>query len=192
MHSTALNDWFSTRSTRLDEIEQAHQSLGGTGPGRRYATQQVNQAYAVLLSGQFQGFCRDLYTESVLALIQPVSPSSLQQTFNEEFSLHRKLDRGNPNPGNIGSDFNRLGLEFWSAVELMDSRNPQRKRSLEDLNNWRNAIAHQDFDKLALGGATILRLSQVRAWRSTCDVLASSFDRVMEKFLAQATGLIPW
>src|SRR5262249_19369869 len=31
--------------------------------GRRYATQQVNRAYAVLLASEFQGFCRDLYSE---------------------------------------------------------------------------------------------------------------------------------
>ena len=78
------------------------------------------------------------------------------------------------------------------AVELLDSRNPQRKGSLEELNIWRNAIAQQDFDKLALGGATVWRLSQVRAWRSTCDALSGSFDRVMEKFLTQTTGLVPW
>lgn len=53
------------RARALDEIEAAHASVGGTGPGRRYATQQSNQAYAMLLASQFQGFCRDLHTESV-------------------------------------------------------------------------------------------------------------------------------
>lgn len=192
MPSVALHDWLTSRLVRLNEIEQAHQGIGGTGPGRRHATLQVNQAYAVLLSAQFQGFCRDLYTESMLALIKPISQPALRQTLKEEFSLHRKLDRGNPNPGNIGSDFNRLGLEFWKAVELVDSRNSQRKRSLEELNTWRNAIAHQDFDSSALGGSTVLRLSQVRAWRSICDALAGSFDRAMETFLAQTTGNNPW
>ena len=29
----------------------------------------------------------------------------------------RKLDHGNPNAGNLGADFGRLGLPFWSAVD---------------------------------------------------------------------------
>ena len=65
MPSLSLQHWNAVRLPRLDEIERAHSSVGGTGPGRRYATQQINHAYAVLLSSQFQGFCRDLHTESV-------------------------------------------------------------------------------------------------------------------------------
>ena len=59
----------TSRRRALDEIEAAHASVGGTGPGRRYATQQINQAYAVLLASQFQGYCRDLHTESVAHLM---------------------------------------------------------------------------------------------------------------------------
>jgi len=53
----------------LDELESAQTSVGGTGPDRRYATQQINQAYAVLVASQFQGFCRDLHTECVARLM---------------------------------------------------------------------------------------------------------------------------
>ena len=49
MASTAYRRWITTSATALDEIEQAHAFIGGTGPGRRYATQQMNHAYAVLL-----------------------------------------------------------------------------------------------------------------------------------------------
>jgi hypothetical protein len=63
MPSLALQDWSARRAAALDEIEHAHRSVGGTGPGRRYLTQQINQAYAVLLSSEFQGFCRDLHME---------------------------------------------------------------------------------------------------------------------------------
>src|SRR5437870_3298320 len=65
MASLSLQHWLAARGTALDEIEDAHRHVGGSGPGRRYATQQINQAYAVLLASQFQGFCRDLHTECV-------------------------------------------------------------------------------------------------------------------------------
>jgi len=42
MPSQSLEFWLKVRSRALDEIEQAHRSVGGTGPGRRYATQQIN------------------------------------------------------------------------------------------------------------------------------------------------------
>ena len=56
MPSNSLRNWHSIRAIALDEIESAHRMVGGSGPGRRYATQQINQAYAMLLSSQFQGF----------------------------------------------------------------------------------------------------------------------------------------
>ena len=52
---------------------------------------------------------------------------------------------GNPNPGNVGSDFARFDMDFWSAVKALDARNQRRQDALQDLNEWRNAIAHQDW-----------------------------------------------
>jgi hypothetical protein len=109
-----------------------------------------------------------------------------------EFEFHRRLDTGNPNPGNIGADFNRLGLSFWDLVEAENARNPSRKVALEELNVWRNAIAHQDFNPAKLGGRTTLLLHEVRAWRNTCDGLARSFDNVMRVYLQAMTGAVPW
>jgi hypothetical protein len=40
-----------------------------------------------------------------------------------EFTRDRKLDKGNANPGNLGNDFNRLGLEFWDEVKKLGTRN---------------------------------------------------------------------
>jgi hypothetical protein len=56
MPSLSLNKWFGDRASTLDDIEQAHRAVRGSGSGARAATHQMNQAYAVLLSGQFQGF----------------------------------------------------------------------------------------------------------------------------------------
>jgi hypothetical protein len=62
MPSRSFELWNTDRRQALDQIAAAHAAVGGVGPGRRYATQQINQAYATLLSSQFQGFCRDLHS----------------------------------------------------------------------------------------------------------------------------------
>jgi hypothetical protein len=123
MPSLALQDWSARRAAALDEIEHAHRSVGGAGPSRRFLTQQINQAYAVLLSSQFQGYCRDLHTGCAEYLLAPVVSPVLLATYRKNLLFGRKLDTGNPNPGNMGSDFNRLGLSFWPAVEADHPRN---------------------------------------------------------------------
>src|SRR5438270_382490 len=102
MPSLSLNRWLTDRATALDEIESAHQSIGGTGPGRRYATQQINQAYAVLLSSQFQGYCRDLHSECIDHLVRVAVTPALHGIVQNDLRLHRRLQTGNPNPANIG------------------------------------------------------------------------------------------
>jgi hypothetical protein len=191
MPSQSLQTWLNDRAQALDEIEHAHRSVGGSGPGRRYATQQINYAYAVLLSSQFQGFCRDLHDECVGLLVQWVTPVALRDAFEEALVLNRKLATGNPNPGNIGSNFNRFDLEFWNEVRAIDTRNQIQFHRLEGLNRWRNAIAHQDFDPRVLGRRH-LRLETVRQWRAACDRLAISFDKVMRMHIHFLTGVFPW
>jgi hypothetical protein len=105
----------------------------------------------------------------------------------------RKLDSGNPTPGNIGSDFNRFEFSFWPAVDADHPRNPQRHVALENLNRWRNAIAHNVFaPEMYKGGRLSLQLSEVQDWRRACDGLARSFDTVMRAHLLSVTGAAPW
>jgi hypothetical protein len=192
MPSNAWRQWHTVRARELDEVEAAHAHIGGKGRGRRYATQQINRAYAVLLASQFQGFCRDLHTESVDALIAGTVASIFRPAVRREYLWNRSLDRGNASPGNIGADFNRLGLEFWALVYASHGTNSRRRELLEELNTWRNAIAHQSFDPDVLGGTTILHLPRVRRWRSSCRGLAGSFDRVMGTHIMNTTGSMPW
>jgi hypothetical protein len=185
-----LRTWDSDRAAELDEIEQAHRAMGGAGRGRRYATLQINHAYTVLLSSQFQRFCRDLHTECVRFLAANVRPVTLRPLFQADLLLHRRLDRFNPTPGTLGADFDRLGLPFWDRVKVQDADAPRKMRSLEDLNSWRNAIAHGDFT--GVGGLNRLRLQEVRAWRSTCSGLARVFDVVLYDHLSAMIGSAPW
>lgn len=190
MPSASLQRWRSIRRSALDEIEDAHRSIGGGGRGRRYATQQINHAYTILLSSQFQGYCRDLHSECANYLVQAVTPVSLRTTFRNALVSNRKLDKGNPNPGNIGSDFNPFGLVFWDEVRNLDLRNQASQNRIEELNDWRNAIAHQDFTKFP--GGSFLRLGRVRAWRASCNQLAVAFDSVMRQHIQMITGAVPW
>jgi hypothetical protein len=191
MPSVSLQVWRIVRLAALDELEKAHRGMGGTGRGRRFATQQINQAYAVLLSSQFQGYCRDLHSECADYFVQSVPAGLLRTTLRNVLVQNRKLDKGNPNPGNIGADYNRFGLPFWDEVRNLDLRNQGRQNRLEELNDWRNAIAHQDFDPTILG-STVLRLQRVREWRNACNQLADCYDQVMRSHLHGLNGISPW
>ena len=173
----------------LNEIENAHTMVGGTERGRRYATQQINYSYAALLSSHFQGFCRDLHSECIDHVVAAV-PTQLQGFLRAEFVWNRSLDKGNPHPGGIGSDFNRLGIQFWPTVNRADARNIRRNQLLQELIEWRNAIAHQDFDPV--GGDPTLHLSRVRAWRRAVGALAVDFDQTMYDYLVALLEVAPW
>ena len=141
MPSNSLTKWNDKGAKTLNEIQNAHSIVGGTARGRRYATQQINYSYAALLSSHFQGFCRDLHSECIDHIVG-ATPAPLQAFLRIEFVWNRSLDRGNPHPGAIGSDFNRLGIQFWPTVNGLDARNTRRNELLQALINWRNAIAH--------------------------------------------------
>jgi hypothetical protein len=191
MPSNSLIRWNGERADALNEIENAHVMVGGTERGRRYATQQINYAYAAMLSAQFQGFCRDLHSECIDQVIS-IAPIQLAGILSKEFAWNRSLDRGNAHPGAIGSDFDRLGIDLWAEVYALDGRNQRRQRLLQELNDWRNAIAHQDFDPVAPTGAPTLHLPRVRTWRRALGGLVRHFDQVMYNYLHGLLSRPPW
>ena len=187
MPSVSYGRWTTIRRNELNEIEGAHTAIGGTRRGRRYATQQINQAYVVLVASQFQGYCRDLHTESVDYLVPMVTPVSFQPSIRELLTQALQLKRSNARPASIGADFGRFGVDFWTEVKRNSHRTAARQALLEELIGWRNAIAHQDF-----GGRGALHLRHVRLWREACERLAKSFDEVMRLHLQNLTGTSPW
>lgn len=206
MSSFALQAWQGVRSDQLDELDLAHGVVGGTGPGRRYATRQLNHAYVVAIASQFQGFCRDLHSECVDVIADAIHTAGISGGMNVSaiadialtaLTRNRQLDRGNASPGSIGADFKSFDLDIWDAANQLDARTAMRSRRLERLNVWRNAIAHQDFDftrhqQEVLAGATSLVLSEARAFRSCCNLLAVTFDRVLVRHLESIVGGRPW
>jgi hypothetical protein len=191
MPSQSLKRYRRERAERLDPIAGTHAAVGGTSRGRRYATQQINHAYVVLLSSEFQGFCRELYLEAVEALVSEVEPR-LQDVVRANFKHAIQLKRSNAQPSSIGSDFGRLLLPIWDRLRLVDARTGRRLEHLEAMNRWRNAIAHQDFSDPRLSGATAVNLTEVRQWRSSCNVLARQMDRATYDALEALLGTPPW
>ncbi len=193
MPSTSLQQWETVRAAELDEIANAHAAVGGTKRGRRYTTQQINRALAMLLASQFQGFCRDLHSECVDHVVGVLAPPPpLRNLVWGEFTRGRQLDRGNAQPATLGADFSRLGIDFWNELRAYDAASGDWRNELEILNDWRNAIAHQDFASPRLGGVMILRVATVRQWRLSCGRLAGAMDEVMRQHLLALTGVSPW
>src|SRR5438105_8871493 len=122
MPSNSHLQWKGMRVAVLEEIEAAHANVGGTERGRRYATQQINRDYAVLLSSEFQGFCRDLYSECMDHVVATALPAT-RAIIRGQFLWGRSLDRGNLQAGAIGSDFGRFGGAFWTAVNALHAAN---------------------------------------------------------------------
>ncbi|MEO0321312.1 MAG: HEPN domain-containing protein, partial [Myxococcota bacterium] len=192
MHSKAHEAWFGSRKAELNRLELAHAALGGSGPGRRHTTQQVNQAYTVLLSSYFQAYCRDVHSTASAFLAKSARPTSLSPIMQVELTRGRKLDRGNPNPDNLESDFKRLGLALWATLDAEDTKSSRRKAKLDELMSWRNAIAHQDFTKAKLKGRSTIRLREVRGWRSACNGLVRTMDLVVGSHVRGLVGRSPW
>lgn len=123
MPSESFSRWQRSRAADLDEIEAAHGAIGGSRRGRRWATRQINHAYVVILTAHFQGYCRDLHSECLDALARVAAYDILRFVIGAGGIRGRLLDRGNPNPGNIGADFGRLGVAFgpkpWRTMHEM-------------------------------------------------------------------------
>jgi hypothetical protein len=192
MPSRALLDWQKESNRALGMMEGAHRSARAGGPGSRFAAQQLSQAYVLLLCARFQRFCRDLHTESAEHLLNVAVTPALRLILWSGFIRARRLDVGNANPGNIGADFGRLGIALWDRIRAGSPRNVVRQRTLEEMNAWRNAVAHQDFSRSVLNRHEAVAIRQVRRWRSVCDRLAVELDRTLFEHLLLLTGVEPW
>src|SRR5205807_2346973 len=117
---------------------------------------------------------------------------ALRPLVRAEFTRGRQLDRGNAQSGSLGADFGRLGIDFWDELQTYNAAAGGWRKDLDLLNEWRNAIAHQDFTSPKLGGVTVLRLALVRQWRASCRRLARAMDEVLRRHLHALTAVSPW
>jgi len=194
MPSAALRKWNGERLEQLDELEQLHKQLTGSAPGRRWITSQLDRSYVVTLASQVQGYFRDLHSETA-AFLAGLAPSHLGPLIEGSLTLGRTLDRGNPNAGNLGSDFARFGFDFWDSLYEADERSRRRRELLEQVMIWRNAIAHESRisakNQKQIEG-TKPTLTWGRRWRRAMGALVKTADSVTRDELAALTGQEPW
>ena len=194
--SKALQLWQSSQLGELDQLERAHRLVGGPAAGRRRVTQQINDAYIVLLAAHFQRFCRDLHTEAVEKLVAAITPQAVREIVLTILLRDRQLDRGNAQPASLGSDFGRLGMNLWAELAAQNRLNRRRQIRLYQLNIWRNAIGHQDFalkpdERLRVSG-TRRTLDCAKDWRSACNSLVHELDQAVAQRVQQVAGRRPW
>jgi hypothetical protein len=195
MASEPLTVWRTDASAAFAEIENAHKAVGGTKPGRRFLTQQLNYAYTMLLAARFQGFARSLQAQTAHAIASGAHTTDYAEMLRENLTSNRALQRRNAQPNSIKEDFARFGLDIWSRVDEECSGNDQRRKKLWALITWRNAIAHDEIEaKLASSALKpfTISLGTCRGWRSALNILATSLDKVAADH-CQMLGLPrPW
>lgn len=190
MPSRSLGRWAGARADYLDAGEALY-LRARAGAGSAVSGQLAAHHFVVMLSSQFQAFCRDLYMECVDAIVGTIPPA-LQDFFRTDLAQGRKLATGNPNPGNIGSDFGRLGVRIWPRLVAADRRTEARQRTLETMNLWRNAIGHEDFNRPEFGGRRTVPIRLARSFRRACSGLAATMDVVMRAHLTGVLPTEPW
>ena len=206
MPSTSLTIWQLDRMLRLDALD-AHcgsllagspnfaitvgvpPALASAGAVSPQLAQESLQSYVLLLSGHFQGFCRDLYSECSQLCVNAV-PAGLVAAIQAQCAAEIRLNTGNPTIETIRRDFQRFGSSF--DVAHAAPGNPARMTDLGHLNHWRNAIAHQRDAPAPAGIPPSVGLADVQGWRSSCDGLARCLDDMMRQILDRMLGVAPW
>ena len=201
MPSVALTTWQGDRQVRLARVEAACLALMPPGhafpamgiaapsPAVSPLAEESLQGFVMLLSGHFQGFCRDLFTECTQACTAVVPPG-LATTAQAQFAAELKLNSMNPTVETIRKDFERFG--FLLDLPGADPANPARITQLGHLNYWRNAIAHQKATPSPRSMPTTPNLSNAQSWRMACDGLAESLVDIMGRELQRILGVPPW
>lgn len=194
--SGALLDWRSQRAERLNKLMDAHRAVAGTGRGRRWVTEELNHSLILRLASEFQGFSRDLHDETADVLINErlARDAQMATLVQALFEDERKIDRGNATKwSNVVDDFSRFGVKLKQELSARYVRYPRWQEKLAALNDARNAIAHNDRDKLAeCETAQPLTLGAVHTWRSMLNQVASGMDHVIQAYLKQINGRTPW
>jgi hypothetical protein len=185
MPSASLQHWVNDRMLRLHEIEAQCAASQALDPPNPRLCEENLRGFIVLLSAHFQGFCRDLYTESAQIVVSRVL-ASLQVLIQDQFTAHRSLDQGNPTLQNLRKDFERFG--FTLNLAAADPANPARLQHLTDLNRWRNIAAHHG----TVPPAGLPSLAEPQQWRTSCNGLAASLDGIMYNELRRTLRRAPW
>jgi hypothetical protein len=185
MPSASLQHWQNERLPGLNAIDAQLAASQALAPPNPRLSEENLRGYKVLLSAHFQGFCRDLYTESAQIIVTRVR-LSLQSLIQTQFASNRAIDHGNPNLQNLRKDFERFG--FTLNLAAADPGNPARLHDLSELNRWRNIVAH--YGEVPPSGLPLF--PDLRSWTGSCDGLAVSLDGIMYNEVRKILRRAPW
>src|SRR5437879_4307593 len=59
MPSRSLQEWNGARATRLEEIENSHRMVGGSGPGRRYANWRLLENWRLIMGSTKRRYSKE-------------------------------------------------------------------------------------------------------------------------------------
>jgi hypothetical protein len=195
--SVAHQTWQTERQRRIDQLLQAHQTIGGSGRGRRWRTEQLNWALTLRLAGEFQGYARELHDLAVEHFVAAVAQnnSRLANVIRNRMTQGRWLDKGNAHSESLEGDFGRLGVTLWSALGVAHPHASKWKNNLDALNKARNAIAHAEVGKLVKlrQDGYPITLVTIRRWKRSLDGLVETMDDVVSDYLDRLLGAgRPW
>ena len=191
--SIAKNVWDTHCAARLNQLEQIHADVRGSGRGRRWYTGQLNRSLLVALVGQFQEYCRDLHNEAIDVYLAAANQRQVE-VLDTLLKQDRKLDTQNPRRSSLGSDFGRLGIDL---IPTLRSRGPKTVSDLERLDElveFRNAIVHGNESKvesLIKRYQTRMTLHSYRQFRHALDRIVRTMDTVVVIELANGLQIQP-
>ena len=188
MPSRSLERWRTLRLPRLAELEAQVRAVLAAKPVKRVAAEEIARAYVLMLSGHFQGFCRELYSEAADALVTHLEKArkGLAAVLKFQAAAQLRLDHGNPTWDNIRTDYDRVGVNL--RVQLGEVPElPALLRQLAEMNRIRNAIAHDDRKT-----ADVIDLDEALVWRNTCAELAVLIDASTCRKLTKTLRKPPW
>lgn len=186
MPSNALLRWQTDRVPRLNAVDAQCAATLAAAPPTTLADENL-RGYVVLLCAHFQGFCRDLYSESS-QLVAAAVPPPLQAAVQTQCAAAIRLAHNNPTLDTLRTDFGRFGFDLPTELNAV-AVPPVVLNDLALLNRWRNYVAHHAVTAPPGGPLT---QAMVRSWQQSCDALATALDRIMYNQLLAALGAPPW
>lgn len=189
MPSAALARWRTDRLFRLSEVDAHCATIQSLVPANPTFLDESLRGFVLHLSAHFQGFCKNLYTESSQVFVSLMQPQ-FRATAQIQFTSSLALEKGNPSHENIKRDFARFG--FGIDLRTAHPSGAKQLTELSHLIDWRNRAAHQGSQPTGGGIPIDLTLDLVRQWRSTCAGLAESLDGLMFVEMSRTLGIPPW
>jgi hypothetical protein len=184
--SQALLEWNTTRRSKLDKVEGQCVWASGLVPADPEMVSEHLRAYVTLLSAHFQGFCRDLYTESSLKVVDRIKQVGLRPIVQVQFAAGLLLEKMNPTLDALSEDFRRFGIADLRAAIGTTPPADTHKGRLKAMNGCRNKCAHGE------PAIPELLLANIQDWRNSCDWLAAQLNAVVYDKLWVAFRSTPW